>query len=401
MTTSSRGSASDQKTARTPYEPFDPDYIREVIEGPFGELLDHYFRPRLLGRQYLPARGPAILAGNHSGSAYPWDALALSGTLWRHYDYDPRQLYRAVFEPELSMAWWMRPFGIDNFWRRGGGVDMTFDNFHQLLERGERVLYYPEGVPGIGKGFHRRYQLQRFSSSFVVQAARHRAPVLPLYTINAEWVIPFNYTVRWLNRLVQRFHVPFMPLPAGPLAVLFPWLWYLSLPARMIFVVGRPIDVAAKLRAIGASQIEDPQRDDARRVAEEIRCEMQTELDRYVDRYGRTPYHQRSLRSTLGRALKRGSFHRGMPWGWPWSFLAHDRDRQRPPARNRLHRWLRDWDIALYYLPLGWFLIALARRFRKPPCGYRGLSPAERCEREGSFLWRLKDRPLPDRTDDQ
>lgn len=377
------------------YEPFDPEYIRDVVEGPFSAALDHYFRPRLLGLERMPQGGPAILASNHSGTAYPWDAIALEGLLWRRYGFEPEMLCRPVFEKELSMAWWMRPFGIDNFWRRGGGVDMTFDNFHRLLERGERVLYYPEGVPGIGKGFGRRYQLQRFSSSFIVQAARHSAPVVPIYTVNAEWVMPFNYTSRWLDRLVQTFHVPFFPLPAGPLTLIFPWMWYLSLPARMVFVVGEPIDVRARLEATGAANIDDPQRDDARAVAEQIRREMQVELDRHVERYGRWPYQWRSLRRAWARAKRRGVLNRAMPWGWAWTFLGHDRDRRRPAARNRLHRWLRDWDIALYYIPLGWFPLALIRRWRRPPCGYRGLSEAERREREGNFAWHLKERPLP------
>jgi hypothetical protein len=272
---------------------------------------------------------------------------------------------------------------------------MTFDNFHRLLERGERVLYYPEGVAGIGKGFGRRYRLQRFSSSFVVQAARHRAPVVPIYTINAEWVIPFNYTFGWIDRLAQRFHVPFLPLPAGPLAVIFPFLWYLSLPARMVFVVGRPIDVRQRLEALGAAQVDDPRRHDARLVAEEIRQEMQADLDRHVAKYGRAPYNARSLVHGWRRALAEGRLSRAMPWGWPWTFLGHDRDRSRPPARNRLHRWLRDWDIALHYLPLGWPALALARRLRLPPYGYRGLSRAAQREREGAFHWRQSERPLP------
>ncbi|MDX1385762.1 MAG: hypothetical protein R3190_19070, partial [Thermoanaerobaculia bacterium] len=80
---------------------------------------------------------------------------------------------------------------------------------------------------------------------------------------------------------------------------------------------------------------------------------------------------------------------------WVWTFVRHHRDRLRPPARNRLHKWLRDWDLIGYYLPFGWFFLALARRWRKPPCGYRGLSREERREREGAFAWHLHERPLP------
>ena len=65
------------------------------------------------------------------------------------------------------------------------------------------------------------------------------------------------------------------------------------------------------------------------------------------------------------------------------------------PARSAAHRLLRDWDLFLYYVPFGWFLLSLTRRFRKPPCGYRGLSEAERRRREGAFTWHLKDHPLP------
>ena len=140
----------------------------------------------------------------------------------------------------------MRPFGIDNFWRRGGGVDATFDNFDRLLKRGDRVLYYPEGVPGIGKGFNRRYQLQRFSSSFVIHAARNNAPVVPIYVINAEWTIPFAFMLRSGRLGDEQALQGAVPAPAlgGCWPSSSPFLWYLALPARMIFVFGEPIDVA-------------------------------------------------------------------------------------------------------------------------------------------------------------
>lgn len=373
------------------YDPVDIDYFRDLSRDLFDPLLAAYFRPRLIGAERLPARGPAILAANHSGTAFPWDAMIFDYLMMRRNGMRKDNLVRPVFEKELAQTWWMRPFGIDNFWRRGGGVDMTFYNFDRLLKAGETVLYFPEGVPGIAKGFQRRYQLQRFSSSFVHLAIKHRAPVYPIYVINAEWVIPFNFTWKPLDRLVRRLAgVPFLPLPAGPLAVLLPWLWYLALPARMIFSVGAGIDVCRIARECGLDT-DRLDRDQARRVAQEIRRRMQPLLEQRVDKYGRAPYHWRSLKQTLrsrgGRAF--------MPWTWPWAFVRHHRDRARPPAGSWLHRWLRDWDLLGFYLPLGWPLLSLARRFRKPPCGYRGLSEEERREREGAFVWHLSERPLP------
>jgi 1-acyl-sn-glycerol-3-phosphate acyltransferase len=147
------------------YEPFDPTFSRAMLEDVIEPILHHYFRPVVFGREHLPADGPVILAANHSGNAFPYDAIIFDAELWRLDGYDPARKLRTVYEKELSYTWWMRPFGIDNFWRRGGGVDMLFDNFDRLLARGDRILYFPEGVPGIGKGFNRRYQLQRFSTA--------------------------------------------------------------------------------------------------------------------------------------------------------------------------------------------------------------------------------------------
>jgi len=375
------------------YEPFDPEYLEEVVGDVFAPAIRHYFRPRIVGAENLPTAGPAILAGNHSGNSFPYDGMVLDGMLWYREGF-PRRKIRALFEKELTTTWWMRPFGIDNFWRRGAGVDTTFDNFDRLLARGERLLYFPEGVPGIGKGFFRRYQLQRFSSSFVILAARYRAPVHPVYVINAEWTIPFCFTVPWLDRLTERLlRVPFIPLPLAPLGIVFPFLWYLALPVRMVFVVGEPIDVAALVERAGETDLERPRREIMRRVADQVRERMQADLDRHVARYGKRPYNWRSLRRHLAANWRR--LHRVLPLGWAFQFVRHERDRRRPPARSWLHRLLRDWDLFAYYLPLGWPLLALFRRLRKPPCGYRGLTPKERREREGAFHWHLKERPLP------
>jgi 1-acyl-sn-glycerol-3-phosphate acyltransferase len=382
------------RAADATWDPFDPDYLRDLVNELFGPLTQAYFRPRLLGRQHLPARGPLILACNHSGTAFPYDGMVLDALLWWKDGMDPERKLRSVFEKGLSSTWWMRPFGIDNFWRRGGGVDMTFDNFDRLLARGERVGYFPEGVPGIGKGFQNRYRLQRFSSSFVIMAARHGAPVIPVHIVNAEWVLPFNFTIPALDRVLRRwFGIPFMPLPAGLLTPIFPFLFYLALPARMVFVLGEPIDVRRMVAEEGVEDLESPDRERMRAVAERIRRHMQQGLDRYVERYGRRPYGWRSLRRSLERPQPRRSLL--LPFTWTWTFVRHARDRERPPARSRLHSLFRDWDLIFYYLPLGWPLLALTRRFRKPPAGYRGLTPEERRRREGAFVWHLAERPLP------
>ncbi len=394
MSEPTEGTKRPVDEAQEAYEPLDADYMHDMVEQFFGPITEHFFRARVLGLQNLPKSGPAILAANHSGSAYPYDAMVLDSEIYRRQGLPPERKCRSVFEKALSATWWMRPFGIDNFWRRGGGVDMTFDNFDKLLARGDRVLYYPEGVPGIGKGFAKRYQLQRFSSSFVIHAARHNAPVVPIYILNAEWVIPFAFTLKPIDRLLSRlFKIPFLPLPWGLLAIVFPFLWYLALPVRMVFKIGKPVDIAAWVRETGVTDLEEPDREAMRAVAERIRLAMQKRLDKHVERYARWPYNWRLLRKHFKKTKGKRSLF--VPFTWVWHFLGHERDQYRPPARNAIHRVLRDWDLFLYYLPGGWLFLSLARRLRKPPCGYRGVPPDERRAKEGAFHWHLKDRPLP------
>jgi len=337
-----------------------------------------------------------ILAANHSGTAFPYDAITLDFSLWGRDGLAPASKFRSVFEPELSFVWWMRPFGVDNLWRRGGGVDMTFDNFERLLERGDRVIYYPEGVPGIGKGFHKRYKLQRFRTSFLIVAARHDVPVYPVSVVNGEWVMPFHVTFPPLDRIIRKlFHVPFLPLPAGLLALLIPWMWYLALPAHLTFVIGDPIDARLALREQGITDFEQPDRAPLERAARGVRVRMQALLDGAVAAYGRQPYEWRSLARSLRRAG--GRLGRVLPTGWPLSFLRYDRDLRRRPARNRVHAVLRDLDLLAFYLPLGWPLLSLSRRLRRPPYGFRGLTRDEARAQQGAFLWRLASRPLPPR----
>ncbi len=383
------------------YEPFSPEYAAAFMEEVFDPILKHYFRPELIGAERIPDQGPLILAPNHSGNAFPYDGMVLDGLLWDRSGKKPETKIRSVYEKELAVTWWMRPFGLDNFWRRAGGIDLTFENFDRLLERGERLIYYPEGVPGIGKGFWRRYQLQRFSTSFVILAARHRAPVFPVYIVNAEWVIPFCSSLKPVDRVMQKlFRVPFLPLPAAPLALLLPFLWYLALPAKMVFVVGEPIDMEDLLRKAGVTDLDDPDRALLRKVADQVRDRCQKELDVHVERWGNKPYDAGSLTRELRDALSRRRFWKSIPPGWPGSFVRFDRDLRRPPARNALHALLRDWDVLGFYLPLGWPLLNLARKLRRPPYGYRGLTPKERREIEGNFHWILKERPLPPKTDE-
>jgi len=376
-----------------PFDPLDFDYLFSFKDEIVVPILENYFRAELIGADKVPDKGPLIMASNHSGNAFPHDAIVLDGLLWREHGMDKKAKFRSVFSPSLTAVWWMRPYGLDDWWRHCGGVDMTFSNFDYLLRKNYKVIYYPEGIPGIGKGFTRRYQLQHFYSSFVVLASRYNVPIYPVFTVNAEWVNPVSITFKWLDRFSNRLlRIPFFPVPIVFLALLFPFMFYLAFPANMKFVIGNPIDVRGIMKEMGIDH-QNPTKEQLQDTATRIHDIMQEGLNKAVEEYGQVPYDiknwYRQMKSLGWKAFKY------LPTGWPYTFIRHYRNLNRKPARNRFIKWLRDADILSYYIPFGWFLLAFFRKVRKPPYGYRGLSKKERREREGRYLWLLDKRPLP------
>lgn len=188
-----------------------------------GPLHDRWFRVSAAGREHVPARGPAILAANHSGGL-PWDGAMI----WRDLLASPTapRLVRPIadhFVPSL-------PF-VGTVLARGGVVGGSGGNARALLERGEVLLIFPEGVPGIGKPFRERYRLRPFRVGHVELAIRHRAPIVPTAVIGAEEQMFELFRVR-LGRAAA---APYLPVLVPP--------W--PLPVRYHLLYGEPLDLAA------------------------------------------------------------------------------------------------------------------------------------------------------------
>lgn len=370
-------------------DPIDFKYLKSFYENVSSDIISHYFRAELIGEENLPSNGPLILASNHSGNAFPHDSFVLDQLSWRATGFPKKEKIRPLYSPKLAVNWWMRPFGLDNWWRKFGAIDQTYLNFDRTLANDGRVIYYPEGIPGIGKGFNRRYQLQPFQPSFVKLAARYNVPIIPVYGINAEWINPANLTFRWIDKISSRLiGVPFIPLPLIILAIIFPFFFYFGFPCNMKFVIGKPISIRDRIRSAAKSDPSDPDREDSEKIASEIRKTMQEELNLLVNKHGKKPFHIRTLISSF-RTIK-GKRWLTSPFGWPILFTRHYRDfYDRKSGKKNPNHWLRDWDLIGYYLPFGWILLALFRMLRKPPNGNRGLKKHEVNKKEGRYIWSI------------
>lgn len=182
-------------------------------------LYDRYFRVQSHGAEHIPRTGAVLVVANHSGTL-PLDGMMLWADILLRTS--PPRLPRAVadhFVPAL-------PF-INTLFSRAGMVPGSRGNVRALLERGELLLLFPEGVAGIGKPPSEAYQLQRWTVGHAELAIRHRALVVPAAVIGAEEQWP------QLGR-IERLHpfgIPYLPIPATPL----------PLPVRYHIHYGEPM----------------------------------------------------------------------------------------------------------------------------------------------------------------
>lgn len=206
-----------------------PDWIGSAL-ALVAPLYRYYFRVRSHDARHLPQNGPAILVANHAGTL-PIDAALLYFDVFRHTD--PPRVLRPVadlFVPEL-------PF-VGTFLSRVGVSNGTRGNVRHLLEAGELLLIFPEGVEAIGKPYTERYRLKPWHVGHAELALAHGIPVVPVAIVGSEeqW--------RQLGRIRGRlpFGIPYLPVPATPL----------PLPVRYDIHYGAPLDLRARFGADAA-----------------------------------------------------------------------------------------------------------------------------------------------------
>lgn len=205
---------------------FDPRAVQYAMT-PMEWLYRYYFRVRTEGLDNIPD-GRALLIANHSGQL-PFDGLMIATACI--LDRDPPRGLRSMVERWIPRLPW-----VSVFFARVGQVVGTPDNARCLLERGEAVLVFPEGVAGITKPFAERYQLQPFGTGFMRLALETGSPIVPIGVIGAEEQAPALVNLKPLARLLG--------LPAFPVTPTFPLLGplgLLPLPTRYRILFGEPM----------------------------------------------------------------------------------------------------------------------------------------------------------------
>lgn len=275
---------------------------------------ENYFRAQFIETEPALAQSgePLIFAANHSGMNFPWDDFVLFDYLMERYRAH-RQL-RILVWPGMMRMRFFSPFAMNPRWNYFS-EEATMKTFEELMVEKYSVVLNPEGLGGIGKGFQNRYQLQKMSSSFVRMSLKYNRAIVPVSIVNGEYLNPFAYSFSWLNRLVKPTGLPFLPVGPTLLLLLFPMAAYISLPARLRYVLGARI-YASDFTEKSYDEVSD---EEVREITLKIQALMQARLDKAVENYGQVKFGWGEF---FGRIRALGSKSWAL-FPLTWGFQAH------------------------------------------------------------------------------
>jgi 1-acyl-sn-glycerol-3-phosphate acyltransferase len=199
---------------------FSLDYTLSAV-APFIWLYKHYFRVETFGIEKVPA-GRVLLVANHSGQL-PMDA-AMIGVAMLSDGQPPRAVRSMVEKWANSLPW------VSTFFARVGQIVGTPENCRRLLDSGEAILVFPEGVKGIAKLWPQRYQLQEFGLGFMRLALETNTPIVPVAVVGAEEQAPSLMNVKTVAKVLG-----FPAFPITPTGLPFP------LPSKYRLYFGDPL----------------------------------------------------------------------------------------------------------------------------------------------------------------
>jgi len=243
------------------FDPFGQDkpYIAWLHRTVMGFLHSVWWRVEIAGIENVPREGPAVLAGLHRGFM-PFDGTMFLFDVVKHRGRYPRFL----IHPNLVKEVFLSPF-----MERQGGIQACRPNADWVLQRGELLGYFPEGVDGAFSYYWEAHRLREDfgRDEFVKTALRNRVPIIPFVTVGNVEIFPVlaKFDWGWWKKVTG--------WPCFPIAPPFPLL-PVPLPTKWHTRILEPLHVE---RTYGPGAASDEQV--VAKIGAEVRARMQATLD--------------------------------------------------------------------------------------------------------------------------
>jgi 1-acyl-sn-glycerol-3-phosphate acyltransferase len=235
--------ARHQVTTRVPtanLDQRDPDYIRDQLPG-LWLLASLYFRADVRGLDRIPAEGPVLLVGNHSGGNVPPDTFVFTLAFCSYFGVE-RPFYQlahnlVVFAPPLASL------------RKFGTVAANHENARLALESGAALLVYPGGDYEVFRPFWERHKVDFGGRTGYVRLAREAGvPIVPIASVGGQESVLFLSRGQWLAKLLMVDKL--LRLKSVPIGLAPPWglvisdlTGHIPLPAKIVVEAQDPIEV--------------------------------------------------------------------------------------------------------------------------------------------------------------
>ena len=185
-------------------------------------LYRYYFDVKSHGHEHVPARGRAMLVGNHSGGVAVDGAMVLASMF---LEMEPPRLAQGMAEKFINRVPFMSVWSS-----RTGQFTGLPEHAIRLLEDDRLLMVFPEGARGTAKLFRDRHSLVGFGTGFMRLALKTKTPIIPFGFIGGGDAIP---TIANAYALGALFGAPYVPIT--------PYLLPLPLPVRLSIEYGEPM----------------------------------------------------------------------------------------------------------------------------------------------------------------
>ena len=244
----------------------DPDYIRETMAGAW-LLASLYFRADVRGLEKIPAEGPVLLVGNHSGGNLTPDTTVFTLAFVTYFGVE-RRFYQLAHNLVLAMPGlgWLRKYGT---------VAASPENADLALDQGAALLVYPGGDYEVHRPSWETAKVDFGGrKGWIRQAFDKDVPIVPVVSLGGQETALFlsrGEGLAKLLRLDKLFRLKVLPISIAP-----PWglnigdmMGHIPMPAKIRVRVLDPIDVRKEFG-------DDPDLDD---VYDHVLGRMQAALD--------------------------------------------------------------------------------------------------------------------------
>lgn len=194
-----------------PLDERDPEYIRATL--PASRLLtDLWFRPKVRGLEHIPATGPVLLVGNHSGGTLIADTFVFSYAFSTYFG--PERRFH-----QLAHDMVLRTPGLAAL-RKYGTVAASHENAKAALRAGAALLVYPGGDMETFRPTSAGDRIDFAGrSGFVRLALESDVPIVPVVAIGGQETALFvtrGETLAKLLGLDRLLRIKVMPIQIAP-----------------------------------------------------------------------------------------------------------------------------------------------------------------------------------------